>query len=145
MAKRLRFQENTSIIWVDSITHTLKMDHQKPVVICGSHGGLSSVKYALCACVKGVIFNDAGRGKANAGIAGYFNCFCQGNWASSNVFYCDLVMDVEDCFGCVNLKRNKNCILNKQYSEGEYKKLALKVIEHMKETGEWGEFFPLSL
>ena len=34
------------------------------------------------------------------------------------------------------------CILNKKYSEEEYNALVPKIIEHMKTTGEWGEFFP---
>ncbi len=47
-----------------------------------------------------------------------------------------------DLFGCIGVKQGKFCILNKQYSEEEYKKLREKIIEHMKKTGEWGEFFP---
>jgi len=40
------------------------------VVLCGSHGGLSSAIFALKKGVRGVIFNDAGGGKDQAGIAG---------------------------------------------------------------------------
>jgi hypothetical protein len=35
--------------------------------------------------------------------------------------------------------------LNKQYSKEEYDSLVPKIIEHMKKTGEWGEFFPIRL
>lgn len=35
--------------------------------------------------------------------------------------------------------------MNKTYSQQEYQVLQVKVIDHMKTTGEWGEFFPLSL
>tara|TARA_B100000315_G_scaffold255442_1_gene298830 strand:- start:690 stop:1232 length:543 start_codon:yes stop_codon:yes gene_type:complete len=34
--------------------------------------------------------------------------------------------------------------LNKQYSKEEYEKQVSKIIEHMKETGEWGEFFSIT-
>jgi hypothetical protein len=41
------------------------------------------------------------------------------------------------------LAKKKYCILNKQYSLEEYKKLKEKIIEYMKKTGEWGQFFPI--
>jgi hypothetical protein len=47
--------------------------------------------------------------------------------------------------GCFGLRRNKYCILNKQYSKAEYEKLLPKIIEHMKKTGEWGEYFPMAI
>ncbi|MBU0667492.1 zinc-ribbon domain containing protein [Patescibacteria group bacterium] len=51
----------------------------------------------------------------------------------------------QNCFGCASLKKQKHCILNKQYSKEEYENLVPKIIEHMKKTGEWGEFFPATL
>lgn len=48
-------------------------------------------------------------------------------------------------FGCIGLKHQSYCILNKQYSEDEYHTLRNKIIEHMKETGEWGQYFPYDL
>lgn len=45
-------------------------------------------------------------------------------------------------FGCVGLRRSKHCILNKQYSPEEYESFVCRIIDHMKETGEWGGFFP---
>ena len=62
--------------------------------------------------------------------------------SSSDLTYCDHCFFSKDCFGCVGLKRNKYCIFNKQYSKEEYEKLMLRIIEHMKSTNEWGEFFP---
>jgi len=49
------------------------------------------------------------------------------------------------CFGSVSLKKARYCILNKQYSKEEYETLIPKIIEHMKETREWGQFFPSSM
>jgi len=54
-------------------------------------------------------------------------------------------MDVEHCFACVGLRNKQYCILNKQYTEEEYNILVPKIIEHMRKTGEWGEFFSPSL
>lgn len=45
-------------------------------------------------------------------------------------------------FGCFGLRRKKYCILNKQYAKEEYERLVPKIIEHMRHTGEWGEYFP---
>ncbi len=58
---------------------------------------------------------------------------------SLNCFAC------EDCFGCVSLNKNKYCIFNKQYSREEYLALKEKIIDHMRKTGEWGNFFPTEL
>ncbi|MFA6991804.1 MAG: hypothetical protein WC269_00780, partial [Candidatus Gracilibacteria bacterium] len=63
----------------------------------------------------------------------------------SDLEYCDFCFSSHYLFGCMGLKRNKFCILNKQYTEEEYKKMREKIIEHMKKTGEWGEYFPISL
>jgi hypothetical protein len=38
--------------------------------------------------------------------------------------------------------RAKNCIFNTPYSVAEYSSLKQKMIDHMKSTGEWGQFFP---
>ncbi len=57
--------------------------------------------------------------------------------------YCDLCFNCQDCFGSVGLRYKKYCILNKQYSEEQYKDLVVKIIKHMKQTKEWGEFFPI--
>jgi len=53
---------------------------------------------------------------------------------------------VNECFGCVGLHpKMKNCILNKQYSKAEYDVLKAKIVEYMKKTGEYGEFFPTEI
>ncbi|MBI2636559.1 hypothetical protein HYW84_04545 [Candidatus Peregrinibacteria bacterium] len=62
---------------------------------------------------------------------------------SSDLLYCIYAEQSKECLGCVNVSRKKHCILNKQYTREQYEEVASKVIEHMKTTGEWGEFFPL--
>jgi hypothetical protein len=72
--------------------------------------------------------------------------FCNTVYESNNMDYCDFCcINSHDCFGCSGLKNSQYCILNKQYSKDEYFALRDKIIEHMKQTGEWGEFFPIEL
>ena len=53
---------------VNSITQ-VGSDAKGQVVVAGSHGGLIAGAIAAAAQVRGVVFNDAGVGKDNAGIA----------------------------------------------------------------------------
>ncbi|MEK7137625.1 MAG: hypothetical protein AAB853_05065, partial [Patescibacteria group bacterium] len=63
-------------------------------------------------------------------------------------YHCDSTMysmechECSDLFGCASMRRNEYCILNKQYAKEEYEKIAAKLVAHMQETGEWGEYFP---
>ena len=56
------------LIIIDSVTEA-GADAAGRVVICGSHGGVSSGRYALKAAPRAVVFNDAGGGRDGAGIA----------------------------------------------------------------------------
>lgn len=79
-------------------------------------------------------------------------CFSDQIWdGSHDIFYSKLCINsCHDLFGCVGLKHKQFCILNKQYSEADYKALRAKIIEHMQEEAsthegvgcEYGEFFP---
>ena len=60
--------KNGRIILVDSITR-IEPEDAGAMVVCGSHGGTSSGEFALEVPLAAVIFNDAGVGKDNAGIA----------------------------------------------------------------------------
>ena len=71
--------------------------------------------------------------------------FCNLCWQGcTDLTYCDHCFSSKDCFGSIGLKRNQYCIFNKQYSKEDYENLRQKIIEHMKKTKEWGEFFPTS-
>ena len=61
------------------------------------------------------------------------------------VEYSATISSSHDLFGCVGMRRKQYCIFNKQYSKDDYLILKEKVIEHMKNTGEWGEFFPTTI
>ncbi len=56
------------ILLVDSITQ-LDAGDAGAIVVTGSHGGASSASYALAHVMALVVFNDAGVGKDQAGIA----------------------------------------------------------------------------
>lgn len=56
--------------------------------------------------------------------------------------YCAYCFQCEHCFGCCGLVGKKYHIFNRKYSPKEYEKLRAKIVEKMKETGEWTQFFP---
>ncbi|MEI8130367.1 MAG: hypothetical protein WCG55_02585 [bacterium] len=71
-----------------------------------------------------------------------------------DVEYSWWVISGKQNFGCVNLKRKKYCILNKEYSKEEYEKLRGEIIADMKKnpyvdeqgrTWTYGESFPLMM
>lgn len=66
-------------------------------------------------------------------------------WHDSDSEYCDTCENCTNIFGCVGLRKQAYCILNKQYSKDDYDAMVAKIIEHMKSTGEYGEFFPMQL
>lgn len=78
---------------------------------------------------------------------GTHNCFCIHCWNNvSDLLYCAFCMNgTADCFGCMGLRKARYCILNTQYTKEEYEMLVPKIIDHMRKTGEWGEFFPAGM
>lgn len=66
-----------------------------------------------------------------------FMCFeCR---FSDYLAYC---VGCENCIGCAWLHKKNYCIFNKPYSKQEFAELQKRLIDHMKSTGEWGQFFP---
>jgi hypothetical protein len=59
--------------------------------------------------------------------------------------YCMNCYHCSHLFGCVGIRHAKYCILNKQYTKKDYEQMVLRIIEHMKSSGEWGEFYPAGL
>jgi len=81
-----------------------------------------------------------------AGEGVYHALFCSMvNTSVADVYYSILLESCKDCFGCTNLDRKQYCILNKQYTKEEYEALVPRIIEHMQQTAEWGQFFPPEL
>ncbi len=61
----------------------------------------------------------------------------------SELLYCRACYgNCMNLFGCIGLKQTQYAILNRPYSKEQYELLVPQIIEHMRKTGEWGEFFP---
>ncbi len=63
----------------------------------------------------------------------------------NNAHYSEFCHNCHDIFLCSGMRNAQYCILNKQYTKEEYFQTREKIIEHMKKTGEWGEFFPMEM
>ncbi len=72
----------------------------------------------------------------------YFSSWCI---QSNNICYSLNSFNCSYLFWCVNIKNASYCIFNKQYTKQEYETLVPKIITHMQETWERGEFFDPSL
>lgn len=71
------------------------------------------------------------------------NCqFCFGCWNSYNLSYCELVYNSHDCLLSVGLNKKEFHILNKPYSESEYKNEVATIIASLKADGEWNQWYP---
>ena len=75
----------------------------------------------------------------------YNVCFSMLTATTSSMLYCDHCYNSKDLFGCVGMRKNQYCILNKQYSKEDFEELCSRLIAHMRSTGEWGQFFPITL
>ncbi len=75
-----------------------------------------------------------------------YNCqFVMTAWTVRDCYYSTEIFHSHDLFGCVGLSKQQFCILNTQYTEEEYHQLKKKLVDQMRATGEYGEFFPMSL
>ncbi len=70
---------------------------------------------------------------------------CHNVNSCNDMTHCQDCFFCRDCFGCEGLKNKQYCILNKQYSKEEYEALVPKIIERMRQRGEFGSFFPVPL
>ena len=74
------------------------------------------------------------------------NCYslasCYHITSSRFLEYCAFCLHCEHCFGCCGLVGKRYHIFNKPYSESDYHRIRGNIIEAMKQTGEYGQFFP---
>jgi len=94
-------------------------------------GNNVSLCYEVCSCGEGASELKFCRG---CGLGSYdleYSAYC---WPHAS-----------HLFGCISVKNGSYCILNKRYSEEDFKKLKEKIIVQMKERKEYGEFFPITL
>lgn len=80
-------------------------------------------------------------------VGGGYRVFCSHSCMNScaHLWYCDNCHSCKDCFGCVGLKNKQHCIFNKQCTPDEYNAMLPRLLEHIRKTGEHGQFFPHSL
>ena len=79
----------------------------------------------------------------NAMANGHNNQFCNLSYNVTDSKYLDSCFNIKNCFGCIGLhSKEEFCILNKSYSQKEYNNLIDSIIKHMKQSHEYGEFFP---
>ncbi len=88
-----------------------------------------------------LIYNSLVVGDGAYNVA--FSAFCYPS--NANLQYCYICQNSSYLFGCISLRNKQYCIFNKQYTKEEYEAIVPKIIEHMKSTGEYGEFFPVEM
>lgn len=73
--------------------------------------------------------------------------FCVECWPGvRDLEYCYyLSRGSDNCFGCVGIRKQSYCVLNKKYSPSAYKELVARIKKQMLSTGEYGQMFPISL
>jgi hypothetical protein len=82
----------------------------------------------------------------SGGEKNYQTMFSYCTIASARSAYLSSCFYLPDSFGCDGLHgRSSHCILNKHYSKEQYESLVPKIIDHMRKTGEWGEYFPIEI
>lgn len=81
----------------------------------------------------------------DVGDSAYNVRFSDSIYTSSDIDYSLLLQNCHHCFLCAGLRYKDYCIFNKQYTKEEYETTKKRIIEHMKQEGVWGEFFPPSL
>jgi hypothetical protein len=82
---------------------------------------------------------------AAGGDSMYHSLFTAQSFGCRECLYTDLCVYCRSCFGCVGLKNEQYCILNRRCTEKQYLGLVPRLIELMRANGEWGEFFPAAL
>lgn len=68
--------------------------------------------------------------------------FCDNMIQCKWMEYCARCFQCEHCFGCAGLVGKKYHIFNKPYEPEEYEKRKAEIITSMKQTNEYGKFFP---
>jgi len=64
---------------------------------------------------------------------------------SKDCEYTDFCENGKNLFGCISVRNDEYCILNKKYSKEKYFKLVGELKAAMRDRGEYGEFFPMEL
>lgn len=71
--------------------------------------------------------------------------YCSDFIVGSHIYYSSYLENCNFCIGCIWLKNQSYCILNKQYTKEEWESLAEKIFATMESDGTLGDFFPASM
>lgn len=80
-----------------------------------------------------------------SGAPGNHILFSDHIFNGSDIFYSSYCIGSKDSFGSIGLFNKQYYVFNKGYSKDEYEDLVPRIIEHMKDSDEWGQFFPVQL
>lgn len=83
--------------------------------------------------------------EVQAQVVAYQNVVSNFSYNVKSSLYTDNCHNSTDCTACISVRGMQYCVLNRQYSRAEYESLVPRIVEHLTATGEWGEFFPISL
>lgn len=86
-------------VLIDSITQVTQDDAGK-VVVTGSHGGVSAARYGRAVAARLYIFNDAGIGKDEAGIAALALLEAEGRAAATVSHLSARIGEARDTWEC---------------------------------------------
>lgn len=78
----------------------------------------------------------------NSGIDVANHICCVQGWSSTFLEYSFNCFNSNYLFGCAGLRKKDYCILNKQYSKEDFEALREQIVAELKESGEYGQFFP---
>ncbi len=92
-----------------------------------------------------VSFNSRSMYEVMSACDGYNVLFSNASLYNHDTEYCITCFNSSYIFGSISLKNQEYVILNKKYSKEDYNIMKNKIIAHMKESKEYGEFFPPSL
>lgn len=67
------------------------------------------------------------------------------SWDDSFCEYCFNCFFSKNLFGCVGLKHEENCILNKKYNQQDYLEIKNKIIRQLQKENIYGNFFPIEI
>ena len=125
---------------VENGFYSFNITEGKNTILVGSMLGNSHMYNVISA---GSPFFDHGYSVVNSWWGNHV--YCSDFIVGSNVYYSYYLENCSFCLGCIWLKNNSYCILNKQYTKEEWERLAEKIFASMEADGTLGNFFPASM
>jgi hypothetical protein len=112
----------------------------KNTLLVGSVEGNNHMYNVISA---GSPFFDHGYNVINAWWGNHM--YCSDFVVGSNLYYCYFVDNCNYCLGCIWLKNQSYCILNKQYTKEEWEIKVCEIFSSMESDGALWDFFPASM